>query len=142
VLTSIDAFYAEVHGSLQAWSAAPPKLRPAHPTGPQIEETVAASLISADFSSQDHVDSSHDHVDIDARIVAAQSDAAAAFGEPPTVEVVATAPPLEDESADVTASESAADARSEETAAIEEDAPVSQAHASELPTTVWLERTM
>ena len=47
------AFYADVLGSLRGWAAAPPKLRPAHPTPPDIDETIPAALASTDFSSQD-----------------------------------------------------------------------------------------
>ena len=53
VLTAVDAFYADVLGSLRPWSATPPKLRPAHPQPPEVEDQVAASLPSADYSSQD-----------------------------------------------------------------------------------------
>jgi hypothetical protein len=59
VLTAVDTFYAEVLGSLQAWSAAPPKLRPAHPSAPELDDSVAASLVSTDYSSQDHADDYH-----------------------------------------------------------------------------------
>lgn len=53
VLTAVDAFYADVLGSLRAWAATPPKLRPAHPTPPDIEEAIPAALSSTDYSSQD-----------------------------------------------------------------------------------------
>jgi hypothetical protein len=53
VLTGVDTFYAEVLGSLRAWSAAPPKMRPAHPEPVDIDETVPDALVSTDFSSQD-----------------------------------------------------------------------------------------
>jgi hypothetical protein len=56
VLTAIDAFYADVLGSLRPWSATPPKLRPPHPQPPEVEEGVTASLPSADYSSQDGAD--------------------------------------------------------------------------------------
>jgi hypothetical protein len=55
VLDAVDEFYAEVLGSLRAWAAAPPKLRPTHPISPDIDETIAANLTSTDFSSQDEV---------------------------------------------------------------------------------------
>jgi hypothetical protein len=55
VLTAVNGFYAEVLESLRPWAAAPPKLRPAHPTPPDIDETVPAALSSTDFSSQDDV---------------------------------------------------------------------------------------
>lgn len=53
VLNAVDAFYADVLGSLRAWSATPPKLRPPHVEPPQLDETVDRDLASADFSSQD-----------------------------------------------------------------------------------------
>ncbi|MGA9746348.1 MAG: hypothetical protein WBQ50_02720, partial [Nocardioides sp.] len=53
VLTAVDTFYAEVLGSLRAWSAAPPKLRSPHPEAPDLDESVPARLVSTDFSSQD-----------------------------------------------------------------------------------------
>ena len=40
VLTAVDGFYGDVLGSLRAWSAAPPKLRPAHPEPPEVDESV------------------------------------------------------------------------------------------------------
>ena len=55
VLTAVDGFYAEVLGSLRAWSAAPPKLRPAQPGPDDLDATVSSSLASTDFSSQDEV---------------------------------------------------------------------------------------
>jgi hypothetical protein len=56
VLTAVNGFYADVLESLRPWAAAPPKLRPAHPTPPDIDDTVAAGLSSTDYSSQDEVD--------------------------------------------------------------------------------------
>ena len=53
VLTAVDGFYAEVLGSLRPWSAAPPKLRPGHPSPPTIDDTIPAALVSTDYSSQD-----------------------------------------------------------------------------------------
>lgn len=53
VLTGIDTFYGDVLGSLRAWSAAPPKLRPAHPEPPEVDNTVPDAMVSADHSSQD-----------------------------------------------------------------------------------------
>ncbi|MCW2736047.1 hypothetical protein [Nocardioides sp.] len=53
VLTAVDGFYAEVLGSLRAWAAAPPKLRPVHPEPPELDDTVPAALASTDYSSQD-----------------------------------------------------------------------------------------
>jgi hypothetical protein len=53
VLVSVDKFYADVLGSLRAWSAAPPKLRPADPASKGIDEAVPAALSSTDYSSQD-----------------------------------------------------------------------------------------
>jgi hypothetical protein len=56
VLAAVDGFYADVLGSLRTWSAAPPKLRPTHPTPPDVDDSVAAALVSTDYSSQDDVD--------------------------------------------------------------------------------------
>lgn len=53
VLSAVDAFYADVLGSLRAWSAAPPKLRPTDPVSQGIDEHVPAALPSTDYSSQD-----------------------------------------------------------------------------------------
>ena len=53
VLDAVDAYYADVLGSMRAWSAAPPKLRPSHPTPPEVDDTVAAALASTAYSSQD-----------------------------------------------------------------------------------------
>jgi hypothetical protein len=55
VLLSVDDFYRDVLESLRAWSAAPPKLRPAAIAPTDLQEDVASSLISTDFSSQDGV---------------------------------------------------------------------------------------
>lgn len=51
VLAAIDSFYAEVLQDLKAWSAAPPKLRPA--TMVPADDAEPASLSSTDYSSQD-----------------------------------------------------------------------------------------
>jgi hypothetical protein len=56
VLNSVNTFYAEVLESLRPWAAAPPKLRPAHPTPPDIDESVPTALTSTDYSSQDDVE--------------------------------------------------------------------------------------
>lgn len=53
VLTAVDVFYADVLGSLRAWSAAPPKLRASHPSPPDVDERVPSTLASTDYSSQD-----------------------------------------------------------------------------------------
>ena len=53
VLTSVDGFYGDVLGSLRAWAAAPPKLRPVHVEPPELDDTVPAALASTDYSSQD-----------------------------------------------------------------------------------------
>jgi hypothetical protein len=54
VLSGVDAFYGEVLGDLKAWSATPPKMRPASPTEPEdVEPTKPAALASTDLSSQD-----------------------------------------------------------------------------------------
>lgn len=53
VLTAVDDFYADVLESLQAWTAAPPKLRAAHPAPPEVDDSIPSALVSTDFSSQD-----------------------------------------------------------------------------------------
>jgi hypothetical protein len=53
VLTAVDGFYGDVLGSLRAWSATPPKLRPVHPEPPEVDDTVPAAHASTDYSSQD-----------------------------------------------------------------------------------------
>ena len=53
VLSAVDTYYSDVLGSLRAWSAAPPKLRAAHPSGSDVDNSVSADLVSTDFSSQD-----------------------------------------------------------------------------------------
>ncbi|QWZ09701.1 hypothetical protein KRR39_08155 [Nocardioides panacis] len=53
VLTGVDGFYGDILGSLRAWSAAPPKLRPVHAEPPEVDDSVPAALASTDFSSQD-----------------------------------------------------------------------------------------
>ena len=57
VLTAVDVFYADALGSLRAWSAAPPKLRPNHARPPEVDDTVPAALASTDYSSQDGAES-------------------------------------------------------------------------------------
>lgn len=78
VLNGVDSFYGDVLGSLRAWSAAPPRLRPAHPEPPEVDESASASLVSADHSSQDGPEP-------------ASRDAAGASGDP-----AASAPENED----------------------------------------------
>jgi hypothetical protein len=56
VLNAVNTFYASILESLRPWAAAPPKLRPAHPSPPDIDESIPAALSSTDFSSQDEVD--------------------------------------------------------------------------------------
>jgi len=54
VLNAVDSFYADVLGDLKAWTAAPPKLRPAAPEA--VADTGSArqaALTSTDYSSQD-----------------------------------------------------------------------------------------
>lgn len=63
VLTAVDGFYGEVLGSLRAWSAAPPKLRPVHAEPPEVDDTVPAALASTDYSSQDGADEFDDELD-------------------------------------------------------------------------------
>lgn len=53
VLSSVDGFYGDVLGSLRAWAAAPPKLRPVHVEPPELDDSVPAALASTDYSSQD-----------------------------------------------------------------------------------------
>lgn len=53
VLSAVNSFYADVLGSLRAWAAAPPKLRPVHAEPPELDETVPAAWASTDYSSQD-----------------------------------------------------------------------------------------
>lgn len=53
IIGGVDTFYAEVLGSLRAWAAAPPKLRPTDPASQGIDDTVATALSSTDYSSQD-----------------------------------------------------------------------------------------
>lgn len=53
VLTAVDGFYADVLGSLRAWSATPPRLRGAQVEAPEIEDDLEPALPSSDFSSQD-----------------------------------------------------------------------------------------
>lgn len=53
VLGAVDAFYENVLGSVRAWAAVPPKLRPAHPEPPELDATVPVALVSTDYSSQD-----------------------------------------------------------------------------------------
>jgi len=60
VLTSVDTFYAEVLGSLRAWTAAPPKLRTSHPEPPDVDPKIPSALSSTDYSSQDEVSSASD----------------------------------------------------------------------------------
>lgn len=56
VLAAVNGFYADVLESLRPWAAAPPKLRPAHPAPPDLDETVPEGLSSTDYSSQDDVE--------------------------------------------------------------------------------------
>lgn len=60
VLATVDVFYVEVLETIRPWTAAPPKLRPAHPTPPEIDDAVTAELSSADYSSQDDADEARD----------------------------------------------------------------------------------
>lgn len=61
VLNAVDDFYAEVLGTLRAWSAAPPKLRPVTLAPPELDDSVPAALASTDYSSQDGAEApSHD----------------------------------------------------------------------------------
>ncbi|MFY0405876.1 hypothetical protein [Solicola sp. PLA-1-18] len=53
VLVAVDEFYADVLGSLRAWSASPPRQRAPHAEVPEREDVVPSSLASTDYSSQD-----------------------------------------------------------------------------------------
>lgn len=55
-LSAVDTFYGTVHGSLRAWAATPPRLRPSDPAIKGIDETVVDALSSTDYSSQDEAD--------------------------------------------------------------------------------------
>ena len=88
VLTAVDGFYAEVLGSLRAWSAAPPKLRTVHPEPPELDDTVPVALASTDYSSQDGTEESsadsnsdHEHSRVAAVAEDEASVRAAALGE-------------------------------------------------------------
>jgi hypothetical protein len=56
VLGTVNTFYGEVLETLRPWAAAPPKLRPTHPTPPDIDDSIPESLSSTDYSSQDEVE--------------------------------------------------------------------------------------
>ncbi len=56
VLTAVNVFYADVLESLRPWAASPPKLLPAHPLPPDVDESVPTALSSTDYSSQDDAD--------------------------------------------------------------------------------------
>lgn len=60
VLAVVDSCYANVLGSLRPWAATTLKLRPVRPVPPQVDEGVASSLSSTDFSSQDGAEDSVD----------------------------------------------------------------------------------
>lgn len=53
VLAGVDGFYGDVLGTVRAWAAAPPKLRPAELEPPEIDDAVRPALVSTDYSSQD-----------------------------------------------------------------------------------------
>ena len=57
----MDGFYADVLGSLRAWSAAPPRLRQTAPPSKGIDEDISAALSSTDYSSQDDESAKHPH---------------------------------------------------------------------------------
>lgn len=59
VLEAVDGYYAEVLGSLRAWSAAPPKLRPSNPAPPEVDDTLGTAIASGDYSSQDGMTDPH-----------------------------------------------------------------------------------
>lgn len=56
VLAAVDRFYGEVLGSLRAWSAAPPKMRPLPIDPTERDQAVPEVLVSTDYSSQDGVE--------------------------------------------------------------------------------------
>lgn len=72
VLTSVDEFYVEVLGSLRAWAAAPPKMRPVHTEPPEIDASVPAALASNDYSSQDGV---QEEAQVSSAVVSPERDA-------------------------------------------------------------------
>lgn len=78
VLTAVDAFYADVLGSLRTWSAAPPKLRPTHPTPPDVDDSVAPSLVSTDYSSQDDIEPDSTSDEVENEILSHDADATTA----------------------------------------------------------------
>ncbi len=95
VLGAVDGFYADVLGSLRAWSAAPPKLRPAHAEPPRASTTrVPASLASTDYSSQDGPATSEAYGDGEraGHVAAAPTPGVLAADEPPATE--SEAPPF------------------------------------------------
>lgn len=62
-LGAVDGFYADVLGSLRAWSAAPPRLRPTDSAAKGIDEELPAALSSTDYSSQDDEPASQPDLD-------------------------------------------------------------------------------
>ena len=78
VLSAVDGFYGDVLGSLRAWAAAPPKLRPVHAGPPELDDTIPAALASTDYSSQDGTEETgsqtHQHHDHSRLTVAAASE--------------------------------------------------------------------
>jgi hypothetical protein len=87
VLSAVDGFYADVLGSLRAWAAAPPKLRPVHAEPPELDDTVPAALASTDYSSQDGSEEAgtephrhHDHAHMSSVAAAAEHRAGMVVG--------------------------------------------------------------
>ena len=63
VLSAVDGFYADVLGSLRAWSAAPPKLRPTHAEPPRGRRHRSRRAVSTDYSSQDDTEPADEGVE-------------------------------------------------------------------------------
>jgi hypothetical protein len=74
VLGAVDGFYSDVLGSLRAWSAAPPRLRPTDPAAKGIDEDIPSALSSTDYSSQDDEPSQHPHPGLSADTAAPSGD--------------------------------------------------------------------
>lgn len=53
VLGAVDGFYVDILGSLRAWAATPPKLRPTEPAAKGVDPGIQPALSSTDYSSQD-----------------------------------------------------------------------------------------
>ena len=92
VLAAIDSFYAEVLQDFKAWSAAPPKLRPASPVcADEVEPTKPASLSSTDYSSQDGAQEGTAHVNAVEHALEATSELPVATTAPSTAQAAPAA---------------------------------------------------